>query len=760
MRANNAACAAAIAVCAIAAPAGAQPVAADDSAGRDGTIFVTATKRAGGEALSEVPASITVIDSEQLAQRQFQDLSSLTYATPGVALDPIGTFRGVANFSIRGLGINSSIPSIDPAVGLFVDGVYMGINAGTVFEALDVTSVELLRGPQGDLFGRNTTGGAVLVNTGDPTWDWQGHARLSFETPVDGNRGAPMATARAVVSGPLAEGLAAIRLGVLHSSDGGYFESSVDGSALGKSEATVLRAAITLTPSDRLTITAKGEYSESDGNGAVTQNHGLFSRHGFTVGVDNEGFHRSEGKFAVLRADYEVGAGTITNIFGWREYDLVTNNDIDSTPQFLFHSNTGTAQEQWSNELRYSAQYDALALTVGAFAFQQDVAYAEDRLLPGVTPLGFYGGGTQDQESYGLFARGDYEITPAVTLTAGLRFSHEEKSAALTYVRTRPPCWVIAGTCPVEGTNPLIPGEPNGISDSRDWSSLSPRLAVSYLLAPDARVYASWTRGHRSGGYNLRVTQPEAFEEIVAASGTAAFDEERVDSFEVGLKWQSADGRARLNAAAYWTEVDDLQREVNVASTTSGLAQSVFNTADARIRGGEIEGEWQLSPMLMLRANAGHIDADYTRVFIDISGDGEIDAADRALALPRAPEWTWGGGAVAQVPIGAAARLIARADFQHRDAYAYTDNNFGYVDGFDNLDASIAVDLGQPGIRVALFGKNLLDEVQFGGDTQLPFGAGPFSDGDNQPFDPSPAAGTFSPIGKGRRIGVELTMDF
>ena len=118
--------------------------------------------------LDSYAGSATDIDVDDLDARNVTDLSSLSYVAPNVQLDPIGTFKGVANFSIRGLGINSSIPSIEPAVGLFVDGVYMGVNAGTVFDLVDVRSVELLRGPQGVAFGHNTTGGAVLINTADP----------------------------------------------------------------------------------------------------------------------------------------------------------------------------------------------------------------------------------------------------------------------------------------------------------------------------------------------------------------------------------------------------------------------------------------------------------------------------------------------------------------------------------------------------------------------------------------------------------------
>jgi iron complex outermembrane receptor protein len=215
-----------------------------------------------------------------------------------------------------------------------------------------------------------------------------------------------------------------------------------------------------------------------------------------------------------------------------------------------------------------------------------------------------------------------------------------------------------------------------------------------------------------------------------------------------------------LRGAAFWTEVDDMQREVNVPSASSGLAQSVYNTADARIRGGEIELTANPIAGLTLAAQAGLTDADYRRIFFDLTGDGAIDAADLALDLPRAPEWTLGGSLQYETRVRGADTLSANVFFQHRGRYAYTDNNWGFNSASDHLDASLAYEFADPGVTVRLYGRNLLDEVQFGGDTQLGFGGGPFSDGNNRPYDPRPAAGTFSPLHKGRVLGVELAAAF
>lgn len=726
--------------------------------GEKGVILVTATKAAEAQDIQAVPLAINAFDGERLDALKVRAISDLSRAIPGVSLDQVGTFRGVANWSIRGIGINSSIASIDPAVGTFVDGVYLGINPGSSLDTFDLDRVEVLRGPQGTLYGRNVTGGAVLVNTADPTHEWEFKARGGVETPVDGGRGSPSMTMSGVVSGPIADGLA-FRFGAFHNSDGGYFRNRFNNSSLGAAETTILRGGL-LYDKGPLRIVGKLEYLKTTGDGAVGQNHGLFERDSFDVSLDNEGFIRAKSWFGTLRADYDLAGGTLTNIFGWRDYKQFTYNDIDSSPAFLFHSKTGLTQEQWSNELRWSGELaQGLNLTLGGYAFQQDVAYDEDRNLPTVTPLTFYGGGTQDHEVYGLFAQGDWTFAKDLTLTAGIRWSDETKDAGVTFVRTRPACSVIDGTCPTTGTNPLIPGEPNGFSDKHSWSNWTPKLGLSWQAADGVLAYASWTRGYRSGGYNLRVTQPAAFLANAAAAGTAAFGPERVDSYELGLKLQTADGRGTLNFAGYHTDVDDMQREVSQSDGGSGLAQSVYNTADASIWGAEAEASYAINKRFVVNANVGYIDADYTKVFYDISGDGVIGPADMALALPRVPEWTYGVGATYTLPMGEVASLVASGRFQHRDRYAYTDNNFGWVGESDWLDADLTWNTPVRGMSLSFYGRNLLDEVQFGGDTQIPFG-GPLSDGTNRPFDPRPTAGTFSPLVKGRTLGVEVAMEF
>lgn len=716
-------------------------------------IVVTATKKAQVEDVQDVPLAVTAFNDETIEILKVRDLGSLSYAAPNVSLDQVGTTRGVANFSVRGLGINSGIPSVEPTVGVFVDGVYLGTNNGVSFDLFDLGSVELVRGPQGILFGRNTTGGAVLLNTGNPTDTLQAKARIAYDGPVDSGRGSGSVTVQGTVSGPIIADILNFKLGAYHNRDRGYFRNLFDGARFGEANTVILRGALEFKPSERVTLMAKGEIFDSSGDGPAGQNHGIFSRDSFDFSINNRGLYDARSKFATLRADIEMGeTGKITNIFGYRDYEGATDADIDSTPLTQFHSPTWLSQKQLSNELRYANSFGALDLTIGGYWFTQEIAYDEARFIGANS---FYGGGRQNHDVYGIFAALDYDVTNALTLSAGIRWSQEDKEAAITYVRPRAACSVIANSCPTSGKNPTVPAENNGFVDAQSWKNWTPRLGAQYRIGEGAQIYASWTRGFRSGGYNFRITAPAAFEAIAAVNGTFAFDEEKVDSYELGVKFQTADHRLTLNAAAFRTDIKGMQREVNQASASSGVAQSIFNTADTRINGLELEGRFAVTDSLFLSGNLGLIDADYQRILFDISGDGVINATDMALALPRVPKTTWGVGLLYERSLGDASSLIARINFQHRDRAAYTDSNYGWLNAFDQLDAGI--DWKANGwLTLSFYGKNLLDQVQFGGDTQVPFG-GALSDGNNRPFDPFPAAGTFSPLNKGRVVGVEAT---
>jgi iron complex outermembrane receptor protein len=733
-------------------------------------ILVTGTKTRDPENVQDVPIAITAFNEATLEAFKIRDISGLSFQAPNVSLDSVGTFRGSANFTIRGLGINSSIPSIDPTVGVFVDGVYLGINGGVVFDLFDLDSVEVLRGPQGVLFGRNVTGGAVVINTGNPTEDFRGKVRVAVDGPEDGGRGGANYTASGVVSGPIVEEVLLFKLGAYYNKDEGYFRNLAADTIPnlrenhGRAETMILRGALEARLGG-LTVTGKLDYFTSEGDGASSQNRGVFDRNSFDLAIDNPGSYETDIWTGTLAATAVLGSGTLTNVFGWRKYDIRTSNDIDGTTLPLFNSTTGTAQEQFSNELRYAIATERLDLTLGAFWFTQDVGYTEQRALFRNLPVDeqppqSFGGGSQDHEVIGIFANTQFRLTDALSVIAGIRWNQETKDAGVTYVRPRFACSVVQGTCPTSGVNSLIPNENNGFTDRVRFRNISPKLGLQYEFAT-SQVYGHWSRGFRSGGYNFRITNANAFEQIALAPGGAlAFDEEQVDNFEIGGKFQTADRSFTLNAAAYVTKIGNMQREVNQSSPTAGVAQSIFNTADATIKGFEAEARMRVSSALIFTANVGIIDAGYDTILFDISGDGVINDADLALSLPRVPPVTIGLGFIHDWDLGSS-NILTRVNYQYRDRAAYTDDNFGWLNDLSNLEANITWNTPVRGLSLSLYGRNLLDQVQEGGDTQIPFG-GPLSTGaaNRRPFQALPSAGTFSPLMRGRNIGIEAMFEF
>ncbi|MBU0780801.1 MAG: TonB-dependent receptor [Alphaproteobacteria bacterium] len=725
-------------------------------------ILVTGTKTRDPENVQDIPIAVTAFNSDTLEAYKIRTISGLSFQAPTVSLDDVGTTRGTANFTIRGLGINSSIPSIDPTVGVFVDGVYLGINGGVVFDLFDLDSVEILRGPQGVLFGRNVTGGAVVINTGNPTEDFRGKFRASVDGPaLDGGRGGPNYTASGVISGPIVEDVLLFKVGAYYNKDEGYFTNLFDGSNHGAAETKILRGALEARLGG-LTLLGKLDYFESDGDGPSSQNRALFDRNSFDFSIDEPGAYSNEIWTGSLTATMDIGPGTLTNVFGYRKYDSTTLGDIDATPLFLFHSETETAQEQFSNELRYAMKFDNLDLTIGGFYFNQDLAYTETRALrrdlpPAFQPPVFFGGGAQDHEVIGVFANAQYQLTDALSVIAGIRWNQETKDAGVTYILPRAPCSFVQGTCPT-GTEPFDPAtERDGFTDRIRFRNVSPKVGLQYEFA-DSQIYGHWSRGFRSGGYNFRITSVEVFNRAFDQTGLLGFDEEKVDNYEIGGKFQTADRSFTLNAAAYVTKVSNMQREVNLADPGAGIVQNILNTADATIMGFEAEARMRVSDSLAFTANIGIIDAEYDEVLFDISGDGFINDTDLALSLPRVPPITVGLGAIHEWDLGNSS-ILTRINYQYRDEAAYTDDNLGWLNELQNLEANITWNTPVDGLSLSVYGRNLLDEVQEGGDTQVPFG-GPNSTGVRQPFAPNPAQGTFTPLMRGRNIGIEALFEF
>ncbi|MEX0976608.1 MAG: TonB-dependent receptor [Woeseia sp.] len=691
-------------------------------------IIVTATKRAGGIDVQDAGLAISAYGENQLDAMHIRDLSALGFVAPSVQLEDIGTTRGTANFSIRGIGINSSIPSIDPAVGVFVDGIYLGINGGVVLDIFDLEGVEVLRGPQGLLFGRNVTGGAVLLRTTRPGDELSINAKVAGET---GNN----QYYSAVVSGPLSDAAGA-KIAVYHNNDEGWHTNLFNGEDHGAAETTLVRAAFDLTPSDRFDMVLRYEHGDSEGDGPASQNDGLFSADSFDFSINERGFYDASWDQATLETSWDVnfGEGQVVNILGYRQYENATLGDIDSSPLFIFHAMSDTDHSQWSNELRYSGSFSNVYLTTGIFYLEQDLAYFERRLIP-PSNLDYTGGGFQDMSSLGLFTQVDVVLSDEITLNLGARYDREKKDAQIARLNPIAPnnCLMGVGCANFD------------LDEDRSWNAFTPKIGLQVSPDDTTMMYAFWTKGFRSGGYNMRHTS--------LVFPNAAFDQEELTSYEVGLKKDFADGRVRINAAAFHNTIEDMQREVNLSDMFTGVVQLIQNTADATITGFDAEIGWSITDSLFLQSSVGYVDGQYDEVRVDLNSDLSIDGADAALKIPRLAPWSYGAQLTWQRQWEQGTFTVQGSGYR-RDPNAYTDNNRGYLRAADMFNVNVSLGFMDDQLTVSAFGKNLKDEVTIGGDTQLPanFPGGPA-------FPVPSLAGpnaTFSPLNKGRVYGLEV----
>ena len=714
-------------------------------------ITVTARKRE--ELIQNVPLSITHFSSEQIETLKVTDLESLAVGMPNVALDDSISGLAVASFSIRGVGINSSIASVDPTVGVFVDGVYQGQITTVLFDTFDIESIEVLRGPQGTLFGRNVTGGAILVNTKKPGDVLEISARTSFEGGGESLNSYYMAT----VGGPISETVG-VRINAYTNQDNGWFKNLHTGEAFGENDTRMVRSVITWNPTDDVSLVLRYRYEDSNNDGAAAQNQRDFDIDSHDFSIDEEGFREHRNHFFTAQADWDVdfGNGTVTSIFGLYDSDGSALLDVDSSPKNFLHIRGWTPYRQWSNELRYVGRFfESLHVTTGFYYFTSEVNYhdrryllgdvIDERVAEGTYPAGTHLtqdlGGNYYVDTLGVFLSLDYDLTDRVMLIAGTRYSYEKRKAetASGILNTsglglrEMPCNVAVGpACPFDFT------------DEETWNSWSPKLGAVYYLGGgasfEANVYGHWTRGFRSGGYNLRNTYPPA-EEL-----PGPYDEEKIDTFEAGLKISTNIGV--LSGAVFYNLIDDMQRVIT-RSAALGPAQEIRNTADVEAFGFELDGLVAVTDKLFLLGSVGYVDPEYTKIKYDLNLDETLDEEDLALKLPRAAKLTWSVGATHDTGLADWAKITSRISYSYRDKLYLTDDNKGYTPEQKILDAGIDITPRDGRFSIGFYGKNLLDEVKHGSYIEL----------DDIEFGnlSAPMRGSFAPLSKGRTFGVQLT---
>lgn len=674
-------------------PGATEAPAAEEHAGAQAMmdeIVVRARKKGAAESAQDVPIALAAVSGVQIEAMHAQDLTDIGMTMPNVRLDDGGAFPGVSNYTIRGMGFNSTIASVEPTVGTFVDGIYIGANLGGLQDTLDLESVEVLRGPQGTLFGRNVTGGAVVMRSRRPDGEFGAFAKLGAGS------GSLMEMAGGI-EGPISDTVAA-KIFASYSDADGDWHNLTTGRRHGANETFAIRPILRFRPSSSVDITAIGEYGKTNGDGVASRfiedPTQLLYRQGVrepkgteNLSINFDGDTDIEWKQAVLDANFDIAGGTLTSITGYRDVEYSSTGDTDGSETETARALNQMDQDQFSQELRFAGKAfgDKLDYTVGAYYFEQHMEQFYH--------VHFFGASNQrsrgilDHHTWSLFAQGDYEVVPNVFLTAGGRYTWEKKSAQTA--RTNECTLDLVCTLHDEG--------------STTWSNFTPKVGVSWRASPEAMFYASWTKGFRSGGYNIRTTGPR----FNPANPTAAFesagpyDQEEVKALEGGVKTDFLDGKARVNVAAFHNKFTGLQRTVN-----SGLVNFIANVAAATVNGAEFEGTFLPIENLALNASVGYLDAKYD--------DYILPGTTTNLAgkqLIRAPKWTYSLAATYDLSLGSAGVVTSRVAYNYSSKTPANDPGNYFAPAYDLVDASIAWSPADSDrIRVSVWGKNLTNE--------------------------------------------------
>ncbi|MCH7822979.1 MAG: TonB-dependent receptor [Proteobacteria bacterium] len=685
-------------------------------------IIVTAQKRE--RAAQDVPISMTVFTDKALEALNLSDVAEIARYTPNLEWDP--SWLGASNNSsifIRGVGqaANFAEHSTDPAVGLYLDGVYIARGVGSVMGVLDVSRVEILRGPQGTLFGKNATGGAITMITIRPTDAFSGWVDV---TTGSDNR----ADLRLVVNLPLTDQVLT-RFSVSSFNRDGYGVSMQDSTVFGDINTDYARGTLRWLPRENLTVDFIADRTRSRQGSPVISPvfiepgpMSLAGAYNFFVAPANTVPGFGDGVFFDSRfitpsnfTNYSTGesgsdldAQGLTAIVDWRPRDLIFTSitayrdmeslwavDVDGSPLTIIEDILGLDQHQFSQEFNLRGRSGPLDWLLGLYYFEEeatasggaivipDLAMIEFDPLFGVpnplfgVPLSL---GIQPivnvhrATSVAIFSHLEYAFTERLTGSAGVRFTDEEKRVS------NPP-----GVAPVAS---------NGNSSS--FTNLSPMLGLQYFVDQHLHIYGSVSQGFRSGGFNTLVLLPR--------QDYLPFDPEKATSYEVGVK--ASGGRFMVSGAAFFVDYDDIQ-----ISVLNDFEPQILNAAEAEIKGVEVELAAALTSGLKLQAGIGYLDAKYVK--LDPLGlQGLTVPITLDTKLMNTPEWSINLGLSYSTQLRHLGRLVIRGDYSWRDK-SYKDainTEELFQDAYGLLHAGATLVSNDSRWQFTLFGDNLTNE--------------------------------------------------
>jgi iron complex outermembrane receptor protein len=757
-------------------------------------VIVTAQKRA--QNLQDVPISVQAFTGEKLAESGIKDVFDLQTNAPGLTVDQ-NQNATTSNFSIRGIGTGGNNFGFESAVGLYVDGVYRSRQSSMINQLVDIQSVDILRGPQGTLFGRNTLAGAIQFSTVKPDHEGSGFAEVTV-----GNYGLLNLSGAASISA--IEDILAFRVTGFSSERDGTFDNltSPDGSdTINDRDRYGFRAQALWTPTDEVTVSVIADYAELDevccGFSILYDTNRVDARTGTfgstdtvieslggtlvtedTVYDDVQATNfdpESSSKDAGLsvQVDWDVDDFTITSITSYREFESFDRIDADFSDLDALADVNDAEQDQFSQEIRLSFLGERLNYVVGANYFKQTLDststlfFGEDtEKVAIISELGpaFAGadfGGTffaddgfavdvneQEHESWAVFGQFDYALTDALTFTAGLRYSEEEKELTAVYSDSgdagHPTGSLYGGFQGAFAATARRDSIPNATEDGKiDEDQVTGTAKLSWFASDDIMLYGSYTTGYKAGGTNT---------DRINVALDQTFDAETVESYEIGMKAEFPDQGLRLNIAVFQSEVDDQQ-----VGSFNGTDFNVQNAATGETKGIEIDALWQATDTTTVNFAYSYVDA--TR---DEFVDGNCyDASPFRLGVPdpRNPRVEVGGVFVPatdaqafdadvcdnsgeQLAVNPESKAIlgVRQEFSISDStlayglfeYSYVDemqllpsgDPLGVQDAYKTINLRLGLLLEDYQTEITLWGRNVTDEDWVG----IAFGA-PLQDG-------------------------------
>ncbi|WP_162806779.1 TonB-dependent receptor [Sphingosinicella terrae] len=710
-----------------AAPPATDMAIAEDGVTDTGLEEIVVTARRRDERLLDVPLAVTALDEQWIEDRAVTSVENLAGAAPNVTI--VQGYAATSNLAIRGGATINPSTSFEPTVGLYVDGVYIGKAAGSAFDISDIEHIEVLRGPQGTLYGRNTLSGAINITTRRPTGEFgvtgrvalgnfgQRYARVSLDLPAIGDL--------------------SIKLSGLYDYHRGYtrirenpFPNVVTATprTLRRTDGAdqqAFRIAARYQPSADFTLDYTFDYSRTDvtpinpqltevdpGNifdpaspfyagGLVGDTYFGFPLDLYLVpgGAVDYGYQtaaymgaapgeRTRISTHALIAQWEVASNlTLKSISSYRRMHYRNGNDFDGSPLPILALQLFVDYEQFSQELQAIGSLGPLQYTLGAYFFDDQAENDNPQQIFGNTFIdSLYGSTTR---SYALYGQVDY--TPPgleqLTLSAGLRYSHERKGTSRFQQVS-------------SGGGPFLVTVPE-VSASDSFSAFTPSFTAKYAFNPDFNVYARFAQGFKSGGYDGDAQSVE--------EATRSYRPETLTSYEIGFKGQWFDRRLRLSAAAFHEVHDDMQLSIFLGAS-AGVSTAIRNAGKAVVQGVEIELFAQPADWLQLRAGLGYLDAHYDE-FIE----QDVNVAD-LRAYPFAPRWTSTVGVDARLLESRAGNLHAQLDFRHSDGfflYAYSNDRDDAQNAFSTRAQSYAIFDARLAFREIRLGSGTLEAAAF-----------------------------------------------